>query len=112
MKNAELFNIIAIVNEGFSDLVMDVARDNGAQGGTIISANGSVSPEAEKLYGISIQPQKEIVLILVSSHITQNILDKLHAKAGTGTEASGVFFALPVSHASENLLRQYDNEEN
>ena len=42
----KLFNIVAIVNEGFSEFVMDVAKENGARGGTIIPANSSVSPDA------------------------------------------------------------------
>ena len=61
--NIKLFNIISIVNEGYSELVMDVAKECGARGGTIIPANGSVSQEAMKLYGIGIHPEKEIVLI-------------------------------------------------
>ena len=55
----KLYNIVAIVNEGFSDLVMEIAKDEGARGGTIISANGSVTEEATKLYGIGIHPEKE-----------------------------------------------------
>lgn len=103
----KLYNIVAIVNEGFSDLVMEIAKDEGARGGTIIPANGSVTADATKLYGIGIHPEKEIVLILVKENIVNNILSKLYDKAGTGSEAMGIFFTLPVSHASDNLLKQY-----
>ena len=113
--NIKLFNIISIVNEGYSELVMDVAKECGARGGTIIPANGSVSQEAMKLYGIGIHPEKEIVLILVRDDIVEKILDKLYDKAGAGTDAMGIFFTLPVSHASDNILNQYkkktDKEE-
>ncbi|MCF0238006.1 MAG: hypothetical protein HUK24_05355 [Sphaerochaetaceae bacterium] len=103
----KLYNIVAIVNEGFSDLVMEIAKDEGARGGTIIPANGSVSGDAMKLYGIGIHPEKEIVLILVNESLVKRILDRLYDKAGTGTDAMGIFFTLPVTHASENLLMQY-----
>ena len=113
--DVKLYNIVAIVNEGFSDAVMEIAKDNGARGGTIIPANGSVSQEAMKLYGIGIHPEKEIVLILVRDDIVEKILDKLYDKAGAGTDAMGIFFTLPVSHASDNILNQYkkktDKEE-
>ena len=105
--NIKLFNIVAIVNEGFSESVMDVAKENGARGGTIIPANGSVTADAMKLYGIGIHPEKEIVLILVKEDIVQIILDKLYDKLGSDSEAMGIFFTLPVIHASENLLKQY-----
>lgn len=107
MKEAVLYNIVAIVNEGYSDFVMEIAKDNGARGGTILSANGSMSKEGIKLYGLDIHPNKEMVLILVDGKIVEPILSALYKKAGSGTEAFGIFFSLPVSHASENLLGQY-----
>ena len=41
--------IICIVNSGFSDEVMDAAREFGARGGTVIRARGTANAEAEKL---------------------------------------------------------------
>lgn len=107
----KLYNIISIVNEGYSELVMEVAKECGAKGGTIIPANGSVSEEARKLYGIGLHPEKEIVMILVKDDIAEKILSKLYDKAGTGTDAMGVFFTLPVSHASDNILNQYKKKK-
>ncbi len=107
----KLFNVIGIVNEGYSELVMEVAKECGARGGTIIPANGSVSQEAMKLYGIGIHPEKEIVMILVKDDLAPKILDKLYDKAGSGTDAMGIFFTLPVSHASENILNQYKKKK-
>lgn len=107
----KLYNIVAIVNEGYSELVMDIAKDNGARGGTIIPASSSVSGDAMKLYGIGIHPEKEIVLILVNYDIVDIIMNKLYDKAGSSSEAMGIFFTLPVSHASENILRQYEKEK-
>mgnify|MGYP003571325997 CR=1 FL=1 len=112
-KNTELkiFNIVAIVNEGYSDLVMDVAKELGARGGTIIPANGSVSSDAMKLYGIGIHPEKEIALILVKEELVTPILKSLYEKAGSSTDAKGIFFTLPVSHVSDNVLKQYTKPE-
>ena len=107
----KLFNIVAIVNDGYSDLVMEIAKDMGARGGTIIPANGSVTADAYKLYGIGIHPEKEIVLILVHENLVEKILSKLYDKAGNQSEAMGIFFTLPVSHATDNLLKQYKAKE-
>ena len=111
MEEVKILNIVAIINEGYSDLVMEVAKDLGARGGTIIPANGSVSAEAMKLYGIGIHPEKEIALILVKEDMVNPILKKLYEKAGTETDAKGIFFTLPVSHVSENILKQYTKPE-
>ena len=47
--------ILCIINSGFSDAVMDAAREFGAGGGTVINARGTAAPEAEKLFNITIQ---------------------------------------------------------
>ena len=109
--NVKLYNIVAIVNEGFSDVVMEVAKDNGARGGTIIPANWSVTADAMKLYGIGIHPEKEIALILVNEDLVNLILEKLYDKLGNHSDAMGIFFTLPVTHASDNLLKQYNVEK-
>ena len=57
--------IVCIVNAGFSQNVMEAARAAGAQGGTVIRARGSANPEAEEFFSINIQPDKEVLLILV-----------------------------------------------
>ncbi|MCR5647445.1 MAG: hypothetical protein K6F81_04110 [Acholeplasmatales bacterium] len=110
--DVKLYNIVAIVNEGNSDKVMEIAKDCGARGGTIISANGSVTSDAaEQLYGLGIHPEKEIVLILVNESLVAKILENLYDKLGRTTEAMGIFFSLPVSHASDNLLNQYKKKK-
>ena len=106
----KLYNIVAVVSSGYADLVVNVAKDNGARGGTIIPANGSVTDDAIKLYGLDVHPEKEIILILVKEEFVKPILEKLYDKAGHTSEAQGIFFTLPVTHASENLLSQYKTE--
>lgn len=105
--DVKLYNIVAIVNDGYSDTVMQLAKFCGARGGTIIPANGSTSAEAAKLYGIGIHPEKEIVLILVDESLVNKIIELLYDKLGKDSEAMGIFFTLPVTHASDNLLNQY-----
>ena len=57
--------IVCVVNTGFSDAVMSAARACGARGGTVINARGTANPEAESFFKITIQPEKEIVIIAV-----------------------------------------------
>lgn len=88
--------IFCIVNSGFSDEVMTLARSCGARGGTVINARGTASEEAEKKYNISIHPEKEIVMILVDVNIKEEIFIALNEKMGILTEAQGIVFSLPV----------------
>ncbi len=88
--------ILCIVNTGFAELVMDTAKKLGARGGTIINGRGTASKDAEKIFNITIQPEKEIVMILVSSEIKDGILKGLYDAIGSKTPAQGIAFALPV----------------
>ena len=88
--------ILCVVNAGYSELVMDAAREEGARGGTVIHARGTANKEAEQFFHIAIQPDKEIVIILVSSEIKDNVLHAIYQNAGLKSEGMGIAFSLPV----------------
>ena len=91
--------IVCIVNAGFSEAVMDAAKEIGARGGTIISARGTAAKEAESIFQITIQPEKEIVIILVPSKIRDDILHAVYRSVGLNTPGQGIAFSLPVDSA-------------
>ena len=91
--------IVCIVNDGFGDAVMSTAREYGAKGGTILSARGTANAEAEKFFKITVQPEKEVVMILVPSGIKDDILHALYRNVGLNTPGQGIAFTLPVDAA-------------
>ncbi len=94
MDNYEL--VICIVNHGFTDLVMTAARDAGARGGTVFTARGTGNKDMEQLFGVTITPEKEVVLILVPSSIRDAVLLSVNKGAGMDTKGQGIAFAVPV----------------
>lgn len=94
MNNYEM--IMCIVNSGFSELVMDAAKEEGARGGTVIHARGTANKEAEQFFHIAIQPDKDIVLILVPNEIKDNVLHAIYRNAGLKSEGKGIAFSIPV----------------
>ncbi len=98
MSNYEYELILCIINEGFSEVVMDAAKEAGARGGTVISARGTANKDAEAFFKITIHPEKEIVMILVKSDIKDAVLHALYKSAGLDTEGQGIAFALPVDN--------------
>ena len=91
--------IVCVVNTGFSDAVMSAARACGARGGTVINARGTANPEAESFFKITIQPEKEIFMIVVPSAIKDDILHALYKDVGLNTPGQGIAFTLPVDAA-------------
>ena len=88
--------IICIVNAGFSDAVMDAAKEFGARGGTVIHARGTANSLAEKKFEIPVSPEKEIVMILVPTDIKDDVLHGLYRAVGLKTPGQGIAFSLPV----------------
>lgn len=97
MKNQFTHEVVfCIVNSGFSEAVMDAAKKGGARGGTVINARGTAGKEAEKFFNLSVQEEKEIVMILTSAECKNTILEKLYEEVGLNTAGQGIAFALPV----------------
>ena len=88
--------IMCIVNAGFSETVMEAAKSAGARGGTILNGRGTANKEAESFFHIAIQPEKEVVMILVDKEIKDAVLHALYQKAGLDTMGQGIAFSLPV----------------
>ena len=89
--------VVAIVNRGFTDLVMDAALPAGARGGTVVHARGAGAQEASQFLGITIQPEKEMVLILVNREQKIPVMQAITRSAGLNSEGHGLVFSLPVS---------------
>lgn len=88
--------ILTIVNRGFADLVMDAAKKAGASGGTIVHARGTGIHEAEKFFGIIVQPEKELVLILAAREEKNAIMASICTNAELKDVGKGICFSLPV----------------
>lgn len=88
--------ITCIINNGYSDLVMQAAKREGATGGTIFHGRGTGNSDAEKFFGIKISPEKEIVLIVVDAAIKDKIVSAIYKDAGLDTKGQGIVFTMPV----------------
>ena len=89
--------IFAIVNTGFAEDAMDVAREQGARGGTILNGRGVARENEAAFFGITIHAEKEILMMVVEKEIRDNVLNALYKQMGMGKKAQGIVFSLPVS---------------
>ena len=89
--------IFAIVDSGFADDVMEVARDLGVRGGTILGGRGVVKEEAAAFFGITLHADKEILMMVVEKDIRDKVLNAIYKELDMAKKAKGIAFALPVS---------------
>ena len=102
--------IMTIVDGGYSEYVVDAAKQSGAKGATIINARGSTSKETNKFFKLNIQPDKQVVMILCKKNQTKEIVESISKAAGMNTKAHALSFVLPVEDAT-GMAEIFKNQE-
>ena len=92
-----LYSLITVICEkGYSDMVMDAAREAGAGGGTVVHGKGTANEFTAKFFGVSIASEKEIIYIVSKKSDKDGIMKNILQKAGPATEARAAVFSIPV----------------
>ena len=106
---ANMKALFIIVNTGYSDTVMEVARSAGATGATILKARGE-GARHEVFMGMTVDSEKEIVLSLLDAETAEAVMVAIKEKAGRSTPAHSICFTMPVSRivgmTQENLYQE------
>ena len=97
--------IMAVINEGHTDPVMDAA---GAAGGTVLHAKGTGGKLSEKFLGVSLADEKEVVLIVSKAGEKTAIMRAISDQCGVDTPSGAITFSLPISSVAG--LRVLDDE--
>ena len=103
--------IFAIVNSGFAEDVMDVARQQGVRGGTILNARGVVNEDAAAFFGITLHADKEILMMVVEKEIRDKVLNAIYQEMGMAKKAKGIAFSLPVSDVAGLVVKEEPKAE-
>ncbi|WP_027107831.1 P-II family nitrogen regulator [Lacticigenium naphthae] len=88
--------IVAIVNKGNAEDVVEAANAVGAKGGTIINARGSGVNETIRLFNMEVEPEKETVLILVKEEIVEQTIESIRQKLNLDKPGNGIIFLQDV----------------
>ena len=97
MKNKSDYHlIITIVNEGLADKVMNIAKKSGANGGTLIKGRGLGEKNSFKFFNMTIEPEKDIILIVCRNDNKNRIMESILEKNGVNTPSKGICFSLPI----------------
>ena len=98
--------IIVILNEGYSDFVMDAARAAGAGGGTVLHAKGTGGTRGEKFFSVSLADEKDMIYIIAHKDEKAAIMRSINEQAGPGSKAGAICFSLPISSVAGLRARE------
>ncbi len=110
--------IIALIEDSKTDSVLEAARDAGATGSTVISqARGEGVEKSKTFFGLNLETQRDMILLLVEEHLSRHILETLTEvgefddKPGTGIAFQiDVEDAVGVSHQIQRLTSVVEEE--
>ena len=98
MKDKKHDLVVIITNQGYSDELMACAKEAGATGGTVINARGLIHRGPIKFFGITVQDEKEIILILANRNKQVPIMQAVSQNFGLATKARSIVFSLPAEN--------------
>jgi nitrogen regulatory protein PII len=88
--------IVTIVGRGWGDTVLEASMRAGAEGGTILLGRGAGIHEKQKIMGIPIEPEKEIVLSVTFGDRKDAILEEIVRAAELDKPGKGIAFMVPI----------------
>ncbi|MCK9493030.1 MAG: hypothetical protein M0Q00_01535 [Acholeplasmataceae bacterium] len=88
--------IIYICNSGYAYDAMDVARNAGAGGGTILHGRSSLTAEHKTFFGVTIHPEKDLLFIVCLKEQKQAIMNAINTQYGVTSKAGGVIFSMDI----------------
>lgn len=91
--------ITAIVNQGYSEEVMNAARSAGARGGTVLHSRRIADEQAAAAMGLGVQEEREMILIAAREEDKLQIMQAIGEACGIHSEAKGMVLSLPIDSA-------------
>lgn len=85
-----------IVDRGMSDEVMDIARQAGVRGGTILHGRGAGAEIATSLFGVEIEPEKELVIMLTPEELVDKVIKALAEGLSLDEPGKGILYVEPI----------------
>ena len=97
MSNDKEYSLILVtVNQGGTDRLMQTACAAGATGGTVIRGRWVGAQRLEQFHGVSLQDEKEAVLIACARDKRNDIMEAITQNHGAHTDEQALLCALPV----------------
>ena len=93
-----MYNLIfTVVDRGKAERVVEAANKAGSRGATIINGRGSGIHETNKVFAMEIEPEKEIVLIISPSNLTDAITSSIRDELEINKPGNGIIFVQDVN---------------
>jgi nitrogen regulatory protein PII len=91
--------IMAVVQRGKADDIVSVAIRSGAPAATVFYGRGRGIRERLGLLGLAIQPEKEVIMIVVEEWLVDRVAEGMVKAGNLDQPGVGFMFVVPVDRA-------------
>lgn len=110
--------ILVLVEDSHTDAVLEAARKAGATGATVLNqARGEGAEKKKTFFGLTLETQRDLVMLLVEEHVSRSILETIATKCRFDEQpGTGIAFqidvedAIGVSHQIRQLSSKVEEE--
>jgi nitrogen regulatory protein PII len=111
--------LVALVDDNMTEAVTEAAREAGATGCTVVTnARGEGLEKKKTFLGLSLETQRDMILLLVEEHRARHILETVSEVGEFDTSpGTGIAFqvdvedAVGVEHQVESITPSLEEEE-
>ena len=104
--------IIAMTKTAETDNVIDAAKAAGGTGATVIPARGTGIHEAKSFFGLSLEVQTDVILLLVEERLVEPVLEAIDRSGRLKEPGGGIAFVLDVNQVVglESQIKHFQRE--
>ncbi len=86
--------IVIIVKKNLARRVVKACKKAGAEGGTVLPGRGTGTHDTGSIFGVKVEPKKEIIFCLAQNEIVSRVLSKVRASVRLDKPGTGIAFVL------------------
>ncbi len=104
--------VVAIVAETLEDKAVDIAKENGAGGVTLLKSRGMGLNEKKTFFGLTYERAESVLMFILERRMSIKIMKALTQQLKLEEHGNGIIFTLPIEHLAGIPSAQLELFEN
>ncbi|MBK1672431.1 transcriptional regulator [Ectothiorhodospira shaposhnikovii] len=103
--------LVAILADNLEEKAIDVAKQAGAGGVTIVDARGIGAKEKKTFFGLTYEGSQSVLLMVLEKKLSLAVMKALRDELDLKSHSHGVVFTVPLEHIAGIDMRQIEQFE-
>ena len=100
--------VIAIVSEALEEKAVEIAKENGAGGVTLLKASGIGLNEKKTFFGLTYERAESVLLFILEKRISLKVMKALNQELELEESNDGIVVTMPIEHLAGISNKQFE----